>query len=319
MSFQAEAEALLTSDFNLDSETPLNKTILQEEEKERARRLDNWRERWRQRWRRFRIRIRVLGVLLFLLLFVWVFRKQMIFTVNSGEVLVIYYRFFGGTGHNSVGLEGLHIIAPWDKAYIYVVRTQTLVVPMTVLTRNGIAVHLDAQARFHAIPETVPYLHRRYGPNYVKDIITPGLIESVQGVIGQFLPEEIYSSESGASSKQVFANARRVIGGVFVDVEDIALFNVRLPARVEEAVENKAAAEQAAEAAVFNEQRAEFDAKAVQRYDDIVKVIPQSILVEKGIEATLELAKSPNTKIIVMGSKDNLPLLLGNVPDVVGK
>ena len=59
------------------------------------------------------------------------------FTVNSGEVLVIYYRFFGGTGHNSVGLEGLHIIAPWDKAYIYVVRTQTLVVPMTVLTRNG--------------------------------------------------------------------------------------------------------------------------------------------------------------------------------------
>ena len=57
----------------------------------------------------------------------------------------------------------------------------------------------------------------------------------------------------------------------------------------------------------------------MQRYDDIVKVIPQSILVEKGIEATLELAKSPNTKIIVMGSKDNLPLLLGNVPDVVGK
>ena len=50
-----------------------------------------------------------------------------------------------------------------------------------------------------------------------------------------------------------------------------------------------------------------------------MKVIPQSILVEKGIEATLELAKSPNTKIIVMGSKDNLPLLLGNVPDVVGK
>ena len=224
----------MTRDINLDSDTPLNQTILEEEEKDRARR--NTSTTWRgtlaaARWRRFRLRVRVVGILLFFLLFVWVFRKQMIHTVNSGEVLVIYYRFFGGTGHNSVGLEGLHIIAPWDKAYIYVVRTQTLVVPMTVLTRNGIAVHLDAQVRFHAIPETVPYLHRRYGPNYVKDIITPGLIESVQGVIGQFLPEEIYSSENGASSKQVFANARRVIGGVFVDVEDIALFNVRLPER----------------------------------------------------------------------------------------
>ncbi len=309
----------MTPNSNLDSEIPLSQTILEEEEKERAARLNTWKERWRKRWRRFRFRFRVFGILLFLALFVWIFRKQMIFTINSGEVLVVYYRFFGGTSHNTVGLEGLHILAPWDKGYVYNVRTQTLVVPMTVLTRNGIAVHLDAQVRFHAVPETVPYLHRRYGPNYVKDIITPGLIESVQGVIGQFLPEEIYSSESGATSKQVFANARRLIGGVFVAVEDIALFNVRLPDRVQEAVQNKAAAEQNAEAAVFNRRRVELEAQAVKSYDETVKQIPQSILVARGIDATLELAKSPNSKIIVMGGKDNLPLVLGSVPDTVSK
>ena len=309
----------MTRDYNLDSEIPLNKTILEQEEQEKAARLSKWRERWRRRWRRFKIGFRVFAFLLFAAVFVWVFRKQMIFTVNSGEVLVIYYRFFGGTSHNTIGLEGLHILAPWDKGYIYVVRTQTLVVPMTVLTRNGVEVHLDAQVRFHAVPETVPYLHRRYGQNYVKDILTPGLIESVQGVIGQFLPEEIYSSESGASSKQVFANARRLIGGVFVAVEDIALFNIRLPDRVQESVQNKAAAEQAADAAVFNQRRLELDAEALKKYDDIVQQIPQSILVARGIEATLELAKSPNSKIIVMGGKDNLPLILGSVPEAVSK
>jgi len=309
----------LTRDLKLDSEIPLDETILDQEEQERAAKLDKGRERWRRRWRGFKIRFRIFAILLLVALFIWVFRKRIIYNVNSGEVLVIYYRFFGGTNHNSIGLEGLHLLAPWDKGYIYVVRTQTLVVPMGVLTRNGVQVHLDAQVRFHAVPETVPYLHRRYGPNYVKDIITPGLIESVQGVIGQFLPEEIYSSESGASSRQVFANARRVIGGVFVDVEDIALFNVRLPDRVQEAVQNKAAAEQGAEAARFNLRRAETDGQAVKEYNDIVKAIPQSILVEKGIEATLELAKSPNAKIIVMGGKDSLPLVLGNVPDVLPK
>jgi prohibitin 1 len=310
----------LTRDFNFDSEIPLDQTILEQEEKERAARLNTWKDRWHKRWRRFRFRIRVLGILLFIALFVWIFRKEMIFTVNSGEVLVVYYRFFGGTSHNTIGLEGLHILAPWDKGYIYDVRTQTLVVTMTVLTRNGIEVHLDAQVRFHAVPETVPYLHRRYGPNYVKQIITPGLTESVQGVIGQFLPEEIYSSESGASSKQVFANARRVIGGVFVAVEDIALFNIRLPERVQEAVQNKAAAEQSSEAAVFNQKRLALDAEALRNYDDTVKQIPQSILVARGIEATLELAKSPNAKIIVMGGgKDSLPLVLGSVPDAVSK
>jgi prohibitin 1 len=309
----------LTRDIKLDSEIPLNKTILEQEQQERDAKLDKWRERWRRRWRGYKIRFRVFTLLLLVAIFVWVFRKRIIYNVNSGEVLVLYYRFFGGTSHNSIGLEGLHLLAPWDKGYIYVVRTQTLVVPMTVLTRNGVEVHLDAQVRFHAVPETVPYLHRRYGQNYVKDIITPGLIESVQGVIGQFLPEEIYSSESGASSKQVFANARRLIGGVFVNVEDIALFNVRLPDRVQEAVQNKAAAEQGAEAAFFNLRRAQTDGQAVKQYNDIVKAIPQSILVQRGIEATLELAKSPNAKIIVMGGKDSLPLVLGNVPDVVTK
>jgi regulator of protease activity HflC (stomatin/prohibitin superfamily) len=309
----------LTSDINLDSEIPLSQTILEQEERERAIRLNTWKERWRRRWRRYKLALKITVVVLLIALFTWVFRKNIFYTVNSGDVLVIYYRFFGGTSHNSIGLEGLHILAPWDKGYTYVVRTQTVVVPMTVLTSNGIEVHLDAQLRFHAVPETVPYLHRRYGPNYVKDILTPALVESVQGVLGQFLPEEIYSSESGASSKEVFANARRVIGGVFVQVEDIALFNIRLPVRVQEAVQNKAAAEQSAEAAVFNRRKVEQDAQGLKSYDDIVKQIPQSILVQRGIEATLELAKSPNSKIIVMGGKDSLPLVLGSVPDTVSK
>ena len=37
------------------------------------------------------------------------------------------------------------------------------------------------------------------------------------------------------------------------------------------------------------------------------------ILQEKGIEATMELSKSPNSKVIVIGSGDSgLPIILGN-------
>jgi hypothetical protein len=33
----------------------------------------------------------------------------------------------------------------------------------------------------------------------------------------------------------------------------------------------------------------------------------------RGIEATLELAKSPNSKVVIIGSgKDGLPMILGN-------
>jgi len=38
-----------------------------------------------------------------------------------------------------------------------------------------------------------------------------------------------------------------------------------------------------------------------------------NILKDKGIEATIKLAESPNSKVIVIGSsKDGLPIILGN-------
>jgi regulator of protease activity HflC (stomatin/prohibitin superfamily) len=284
------------------------------------------RVRWSRRWKRLKRGVKLTVILLLVVLLGFIFRNRIFVTLDSGEVLLVYYRFFGGTSHNQIGHEGLHIIAPWDKAYRYRVRTQTLVVPMTVLSKSGLEVKLDAQIRFHPIPEIVPYLHRRYGPDYVNNVVIPQLTESVQKLIGRYLPEELYSSENGASVNRIFESAKRMIGGVFFVVEDISLFNIRLPAKVQEAVQTKAEAEQISLAYTYKVQQEEkegqrkvIEAKALQQYQDIVKGIPTSVLVWKGIEATLELAKSPNTKVIVMGSKDNLPLLLGNVPDLAVK
>jgi len=36
------------------------------------------------------------------------------------------------------------------------------------------------------------------------------------------------------------------------------------------------------------------------------------VLKDKGIEATLKLSESPNSKVIVVGGEGGLPLILGN-------
>jgi regulator of protease activity HflC (stomatin/prohibitin superfamily) len=316
----------MPTDFDLLTDENKPQAVLRNEEKERAEKKALRRRGWVRRWRFLKRSIRTGFILLMVGLFLWIFRERMFFSVDSGEVLLVYYRLFGGTSHNQIGREGLHIIAPWDIAYRYKIRTQTLLLPMTVMSRDGLEVRLDAQIRFNTVPETVPYLHRRYGPDYAKTIIIPQLTESVQGVIGQFHAEELYSFNRAASVGRIFFRARRLIGGVYVHVEDISLFNLKLPDRVQDAIQGKVAAEQNALAAAFsiskeqNEaKRKEIEARGIQHYNDIVKGIPQSVLIWKGIEATLELAKSPNSKIIVMGSKDNLPLMLGNVPDIAAK
>src|SRR5215467_16041929 len=82
-----------------------------------------------------------IGIAVFLL------RHRMFITVQPGEVLVVYHRFGGGTASNTVGREGLNVIFPWDTAYRYTIRPQTLTIPMTVLTRDGLEVDLDAVTR----------------------------------------------------------------------------------------------------------------------------------------------------------------------------
>ncbi|MGH9841925.1 MAG: prohibitin family protein [Blastocatellia bacterium] len=254
---------------------------------------------------------------------VFILRDRMLVTADAGEVVVVYYRLFGGTQHNQIGREGLHVILPWDKSYSYVVRSQTLVQSVTVLSKNGLEVTLDAQIRFHPIPDIVPHLHRRFGPDYVNTFVTPQLKSSVQRVIGQFLAEEVYGSETGASVSRIFENTKQLIGGEFLEIEDVALFNIKLPAAVQTAIQNKAEAQQNALAAVYKVQQEQEEAKrkleeakGLQEYAKIVPFIPRSVLVWKGIEATQELAKSPNAKIVVIGSKGDLPLLLGNTPEV---
>jgi prohibitin 1 len=253
----------------------------------------------------------------------FIFRDRIFVTVETGEVLVVYYRLFGGTEHNRIGSEGLHLITPWDKAYRYVVQSQTLVEQLTVISKNGLEVHLDAQIRFHPIPDMVPHLHRRFGPDYVETFVKPQLQSSVQRVIGQFQAEEVYGSESGASASRIFENTRQVVGGEFLEIEDVAIFNIKLPEAVQTAIQNKVEAEQNALAHAFKveqekqeSQRKLEEAKGLQEYTKLVAGIPHSVLLWKGIEATQDLAKSPNAKIVVIGAKGDLPLILGNVPDV---
>jgi prohibitin 1 len=315
----------LTSDLGYAADGQKSQTALREDAAKKAEKRLELRRRWQNRWLLMKHGVAVGVILLVTAILAFVLGPRIFIALDSGEVLVVYYLFFGGTNHNEIGHEGLHIIAPWDTGYRYQVRTQILLQPMTVLSKNGLEVHLDAQIRFHPIAETIPYLHRRYGPDYVKRIIVPGLIESVQEVIGQFLPEELYSFQRDASTGRILAKARRLIGSVFIEVEDIALFNVKLPPRLQAAIQSKHEEEQIALAYAFRVQKEEsetqrklIEAKGIQQYNEIVRQIPQSVLVWKGIEATLELAKSPNAKVIVIGSKDNLPLMLGNVPDLGG-
>ncbi len=97
--------------------------------------------------------------------------------------------------------------------------------------------------------------------------------------------------------------------------------DVTLPTTIKNAIEKKLKQEQEFLEYEFTIQKAEKEAER-QRIDAEGKAtankilnasLSDKILKEKGIQATLELANSPNAKVVVIGSsKDGMPIILGN-------
>ena len=71
--------------------------------------------------------------------------------------------------------------------------------------------------------------------------------------------------------------------------------------------------EEALEKAKKEAERQRIEAEGKANANRILSAsLTDKILKEKGIEATLELAKSPNSKVVVIGGSDGMPLILGD-------
>jgi regulator of protease activity HflC (stomatin/prohibitin superfamily) len=255
------------------------------------------------------------------LLFLAVFLSPDVFvTIHSGEVGVLYSRFLGGTQVDRVFGEGIQMIAPWDELSIYTVRVQEEKHDMQVLTKEGLSVTLHLSIRYHPEPDMVGMLHQKVGPNYKERIVIPEVESALRVIMGGFTMREVYGSERGLVQK-VINESLESVSQKFVKVDDIVLRHVELPAAVQTAVEEKMKQKEEAEAYEYRleVEQHEADRKLVEangakRYNDIINSsITPALLRWKGIEATKELAKSPNAKILLFGNKqDGLPLVLGN-------
>ncbi len=101
-------------------------------------------------------------------------------------------------------------------------------------------------------------------------------------------------------------------------IENVLLRDVKLPVTLKNAIEAKQQAEQDAQRMnfVLQKERQEAERKRIeaQGISDFQRTVSQGIstaLLEwKGIEATIEVAKSQNSKVIIIGNpKNGLPLI----------
>ncbi|GLB49553.1 prohibitin family protein [Neptunitalea lumnitzerae] len=261
----------------------------------------------------------VLGVVA---IFLIIFLSKSTVTIGSGERGVLYKTFGGGVVTDQPALgEGFHLVAPWNKVYIYEIRQQELSEEMNVLSSNGLEIDLDATIWFTPEIAKLGLLHQQKGENYIDRIIKPALRSATRSVIGRYTPEQLYSSKRDIIQQEIFEATKEILDNQYVVLKNALVRDITLPPTIKDAIERKLRQEQEALEYEFRlskaqkeAERQKIEAEGKARANDILNAsLTDKILKEKGIQATIELSKSSNSKVIVIGSgKDGLPIILGD-------
>ncbi len=241
-------------------------------------------------------------------------------SIRSGEGAV-KFSIFGGTDLDKAYGEGLQIHPPWVNLIRYDLRVQESLEDIDALSSNGLQIGMDASIRWRPRGDALPALHTEYGTDYYRKLVQPELRSAVREIVGQFTPEELYSSRRAELQTQIFERVRNAVEGESVQVDAILIRDISLPDQIRSAIEDKLQEEQEAERYEFTiqkerleAQRKEIEATGQAEYQRIITAsLSEQFLRYKGIEATQELATSSNAKtVIVGGGRDGLPLILGN-------
>ena len=243
-------------------------------------------------------------------------------TIGSGEAGVLYKTFDNGVVTNEPPLgEGFHIVAPWNKVIVYEVRQQELFEKMKVLSSNGLEIQIDGSAWYQPVYNDLGKLHQTLGENYLQRVIQPAIRSAARSVVGRYTPEQLYSSKRDAIQDEIFLETKKILANQYIQLNEFLVRDVTLPGTIKDAIERKLKQEQ---------ESLEYEFRLVTAAKEAEKVIIEAegkaesnrilsasltdkILQDKGIDATIKLAESPNSKVIVLGPGDSgLPIILGN-------
>lgn len=237
--------------------------------------------------------------------------------VGTGHVGVL--TLFGKVTGETLG-EGIHVINPLKTNNELSIQTQTLKESASVPSSEGLMMSLDTSLIYHLNPDRASEVFQKIGADYENVVVEPTLRSAIREATASHTANALYTGEREMVGKQIFDQVSTQLNQRGLTVENVLLRDIQLPATLKAAIEAKQQAEQESLAMNFRlqketqeAQRKRIEAAGVRDFQQIVaQGITPSLLEWKGIEATENLAKSPNSKVVVIGNnKNGLPLILG--------
>lgn len=262
----------------------------------------------------------VIGAIVVIILFA--VSSSIFYTIQSSERAVIFKKFTVGLDKENILEPGFHMKAPWNDLIVFDVAETKAEETMDVLDKNGLSIKVDVSVRFYPRFDRIGYIYERFRLGYINTLVIPEVRSTVRQVMGRYTAEEIYSTKRQDVETAIRTETAEVLGNETnnVTMTTLLIRSIILPDKIKQAIESKLQQEQEALAYQFrlDKEKSEAERKRIAAEGEsaankiINNSLTPSLLKMRGIEATLKLAESPNSKVVVIGQgADGLPLILG--------
>lgn len=216
--------------------------------------------------------------------------------------------------------EGLHIINPLKEVKTFSVRTQEAYEMAEVPSKEGLSVNLEISLLFRLDPLIAATVYQGYGEGYKEIFVVTNFRSAIRNATVNYEAKDLYTSGRELIAGTILKELKTALEPRGIIVDNILLRRITLPKQVEEAINNKLAAEQESERMRFviqkeeqEAQRKVIEAKGIANYQETIRRgIDQNLLKWKALESVNELAKSPNSKFVILGDKNGLPIILND-------
>jgi regulator of protease activity HflC (stomatin/prohibitin superfamily) len=247
--------------------------------------------------------------------------------IDAGHVGV--KKLFGKV-QDDVLFSGLHLVNPLLEIQKFDVKTKNYTMSgqhdegqqegddaIRVLTADGLEVTIDLSALYRVLPEKAPNILRETGVDYENIIVRPITRTRIRDNAVYYDAVALYSTKRDEFQQRIFKTIEKDFKSRGLLLEQLLVRNITLPQSVKVAIEQKINAEQEAQKMQFvlQKERQEAERKRVeaQGIADYQKILSTGLsdrqLQYESIKAQLEIAKSTNAKVIIMG-KGGSPVIL---------
>lgn len=235
-------------------------------------------------------------------------------TIREGEVGV---KRTMGKYSDTAYTSGVKLFNPFASKIIKVsTQTENLEVALNIPSKEGLTIMSEVSILYNVDGKKVPQMLRNIGTSYEDNIILPVFRSAVADVTSRFYAKDMHTGERGTIEKAIREQMMVLMEGKGIEVEAVLLKSIQLPRSLARAIEVKLEAEQQAQQMEFvlEQARREADQKRIEAEGTrdaqliIAEGLNAKILQFKSIEAFHELAKSPNTKVII--TDGDLPMIM---------